>query len=115
MVEDSLSARLVEIESMLDRSRRRFEEGSKLVEEAHHLLGDIQQALLGSPRTVSAEDSDEAASRLLASLKASGGGMPETLCGGGVAGGQMQRVIPTRGPPLGNTRKGYRVAERLGV
>ena len=28
MVEDTLSARLVEIESMLDRSRRRFEEGS---------------------------------------------------------------------------------------
>ena len=35
MAEDTLSARLVEVESMLDRSRRRFEEGTRLVEEAH--------------------------------------------------------------------------------
>ena len=43
----TLSARLVEIESMLDRSRRRFEEGTRLVEEAHKMLADIQQALIG--------------------------------------------------------------------
>ena len=49
MAEDTLSARLVEVESMLDRSRRRFEEGSRLVEEAHKALADIQQALIGSP------------------------------------------------------------------
>ena len=73
MVEQNLSGRLVEIESMLDRSRRRFDEGSKLVEEAHKLLGDIQQALIGSPRSMSPEDSEEAASKLLASLKATGG------------------------------------------
>ena len=53
MAENTLSARLVEIELMLDRSRRRFEEGSRLVEEAHKILGDIQQALIGSPRSIS--------------------------------------------------------------
>ncbi len=51
MAEETLSARLVEIESMLDRSRRRFEEGTRLVEEAHKILGEIQQALIGSPRS----------------------------------------------------------------
>ena len=51
MAEETLSARLVEIESMLDHSRRRFDEGSRLVEEAHKLLGEIQQALIGSPRS----------------------------------------------------------------
>ena len=49
MPENSLTTRLVEIESMLDRSRRRFEEGSRLVEEAHKALADLQQALLGAP------------------------------------------------------------------
>ena len=93
MAENTLSARLVEIESMLDRSRRRFEEGSRLVEEAHKILGDIQQALIGSPRSVSPEDSEEAASRLLASLKATGGDMPETLCGGRLSVDQVQRLI----------------------
>ena len=66
MEEPNLSSRLVDIESMLDRSRRRFEEGVKLVEEAHRQLSEIQQALIGSPRTVSPEDSEEAASKLLA-------------------------------------------------
>src|SRR5919206_1824253 len=101
MVEETLSARLVEIESMLDRSRRRFEEGSKLVEEAHALLGEIQQALIGSPKSMSPEDSEEAASRLLASLKASGGEMPETLCGGRGSGEQGQRAGRVHGPPPG--------------
>ena len=85
MAEETLSARLVEAESMLERSRRRFEEGTRLVEDAHKILGDLQQALIGSPRVMSPEDSDEAASRLLASLKASGGDMPATLCGGASA------------------------------
>ena len=79
MSSDTLSARLVEIEAMLDRSRRRFEEGTRLVEEAHNSLAEIQQLLLGSPVTLSAEDNEEAASRLLASLKANGGELPETL------------------------------------
>jgi len=48
---------------MLDRSKRRFEEGSRLVEDAHRLLGDIQQALLGSPATMTAESA-----RMLATL-----------------------------------------------
>ena len=101
MAEQNLSGRLVEIESMLDRSRRRFEEGTKLVEEAHKLLADIQQALIGSPRTVSPEDSEEAASRLLQSIKASGGEMPETLCGGRLAVDQGQRLIRIDGHPIG--------------
>src|SRR5215212_8516477 len=73
MAEESLSARLAEVESMIDRSRRRFEEGSRLVEEAHKALADIQQELIGSPVSLSPEDSEEAASRLLTSLKAAGG------------------------------------------
>ena len=78
---------------MLDRSRRRFEEGSKLVEEAHTLLGEIHQALIGSPRSMSPEDSEEAASKLLASLKATGGEMPETLCGGRLSVDQVASTI----------------------
>ena len=48
MSSETLSARLVEIEAMLDRSRRRFEEGSRLVEEAHQSLAEVQQLLIGS-------------------------------------------------------------------
>jgi len=70
LVEDTLSAGLVEIDWRVCRSRRRFEEGSRLLEDAHKALADIQQALLGSPATLTAEDSEEASSRLLASLKA---------------------------------------------
>ena len=54
MAEETLSARLVEIESMLERSRRRFEEGARLVEEAQTLMGEIQQALIGSRNQVEA-------------------------------------------------------------
>ena len=53
MAETNVPGRLVEIESLLDRSRRRFEEGSRMVEEAHKLLADIQQVIIGSPRSVS--------------------------------------------------------------
>ena len=113
MAENTLSARLVEIKSMLDRSRRRFEEGTRLVEEAHKILGDIQQALIGSPRSVSPEDSEEAASRLLASLKAAGGDMPETLCGGRLSVDQVQRLIRIDGHPIGITEMEYRVLELL--
>ena len=113
MTEETLSARLVEIESMLDRSRRRFEEGSRLVEEAQTLLGEIQQQLIGSPRSISPEDSEEAASRLLQSLKASGGDMPETLCGGRLSVDQVQRLIRIDGHPIGITEMEYRVLELL--
>ena len=113
MSELNLSARLVEVESMLERSRRRFEEGSKLVEEAHGIIADIQQALMGSPKVVSAEDSEEAASRMLASLKAAGSEMPETMCGGRLAVDQMQRLIRIDGHPIGITEMEYRVLELL--
>ena len=91
---------------MLDRSRRRFEEGTRLVEEAHRLLGDIQQALIGSPRSASPEDSEEAASRLLASIKASGGEMPETLCGGRPGGRPGAAADPHRRPSDRHHRDG---------
>jgi two-component system, cell cycle response regulator CtrA len=110
---DNLSARLVEIESMLDRSRRRFEEGSRLVEEAHAALGEVQQALIGSPVTLSAEENEEAASRLLASLKASGSTLPETLCGGRLSVDAVQRLIRIDGHPIGITEMEYRVLELL--
>ena len=113
MTTPNLPARLVEIESMLDRSRRRFEEGTKLVEEAHQLLGEVQQAIIGSPRTVSPEDSEEAASRLLTSLKASGSDMPESLCGGRLSVDQVQRLIRIDGHPIGITEMEYRVLELL--
>jgi len=113
MAEDTLSARLVEVESMLDRSRRRFEEGSRLVEEAHTALAEIQQALIGTPRSLSPEDSEEASSRLLATLKASGRDMPETLCGGRLAVDQVQRLIRIDGHPIGITEMEYRVLELL--
>ncbi len=113
MAEPNLSARLVEIESMLDRSRRRFDEGSRLIEEAHKLVADVQQALIGSPRSVSAEDSEEAASKLLSSLRATGGEMPETLCGGRLSVDQVQRLIRIDGHPIGITEMEYRVLELL--
>jgi DNA-binding response OmpR family regulator len=113
MAENTLSARLVEIESMLDRSRRRFEEGSRLVEEAHKGLAELQQALIGAPRTVSGEESEEVTSQLLASLKAQGGEMPESLCGGRLAVDQVQRLIRIDGHPIGITEMEYRVLELL--
>ena len=113
MAEETLSTRLVEIESLLDRSRRRFDEGARLVEEAHKALADIQQALIGSPGSVSPQESEEAASRLLASIKASGGDMPESLCGGRLSVDQVQRLIRIDGHPIGITEMEYRVLELL--
>ena len=110
---DTLSARLVEIESMLDRSRRRFEEGARLVDEAHSALGEVQQALIGSPVQLSAEDNEEASSRLLASLKESGSTLPETLCGGRLSVDAVQRLIRIDGHPIGITEMEYRVLELL--
>ena len=91
---------------------RRFEE-TKLVEEAHKLLADVQQAILGSPRSMSPEDSEEAASKLLASLKSTGSEMPETLCGGRLSVDQVQRLIRIDGHPIGITEMEYRVLELL--
>jgi DNA-binding response OmpR family regulator len=113
MAENTVSARLVEVESMLDRSRRRFEEGSRLVEEAHKVLGELQQDLIGAPSGASPEDSEEMASKLLASLKATGGEMPESLCGGRLSVDQVQRLIRIDGHPIGITEMEYRVLELL--
>ena len=113
MTSDSLSVRLVDVESMLDRSRRRFEEGVKLVEDAHRALAEIQQQLLGSPVMLSAEDHEEAASRLLDTLRAAGSEMPATLCGGRLAVDQVQRLIRIDGHPIGSTEMEYRVLELL--
>jgi two-component system cell cycle response regulator CtrA len=114
MTAETLSARLAELESILDRARKRFEEGMRIVEDAHRTFGEIQQALLGAPSPgMSAEDSEEAASRLLASLKASGTDMPETLCGGRLAVDQTQRLIRIDGHPIGITEMEYRVLELL--
>ncbi|QIL03118.1 winged helix-turn-helix transcriptional regulator [Sphingomonas sinipercae] len=113
MAEESLTTRLVEIEAMLDRSRRRFEEGSRLVEEAHRALGELQQQLIGSPDSGDPEDSDQTASRLLASIKQQGGDMPESLCGGRLAVDQVQRLIRIDSHPIGITEMEYRVLELL--
>ena len=113
MADDTLSARLIEIEAMLDRSRKRFDEGVKLIEEAHRQLGDVQQQLLGSPATMTEDESEEAASRLLMSIKASGGDMPATLCGGRLAVDQSQRLIRIDTHPIGITEMEYRVLELL--
>ena len=110
---DTLATRLVEIEALLERSRRRFDEGARLVEEAHGALGEVQQMVLGSPISLTAEDSEEAASRLLASLKANGGELPETLCGGRLAVDPVQRLIRIDGHPIGITEMEYRVLELL--
>ena len=114
MSSENLSTRLVEIEAMLDRSRRRFEEGSRLVEEAHQSLAEVQQLLIGiAGLAVSPEENEEAASRLLASLKASGSELPETLCGGRLAVDPIQRLIRIDGHPIGITEMEYRVLELL--
>ena len=88
---------------MLERSRRRFEEGSRLVEEAQQIMGEIQQALIGSPRA-SPEDSEEVASRLLASLKASGSDMPESLCGTGLVVSETASMSRKRAPVMCEAR-----------
>jgi exonuclease VII small subunit len=113
MADDNLSARLVEVEAMLDRSRRRFEEGAKLVEEAHKAIGDMQQQLIGAPAASGGDDGDELASRLLNTLRASGGEMPATLCGGRLAVDQVQRLIRVDGHPIAITEMEYRVLELL--
>lgn len=113
MIAENMSSRLAELESILDRARKRFEEGMKILEDAHRSFGEIQQALLGAPAIMSAEDSEEAASHLLASLKAAGGTMPETLCGGRLSVDQMQRLIRIDGHPIGITEMEYRVLELL--
>jgi len=113
MADDNLSARLVEVEAMLDRSRRRFEEGAKLVEEAHRVISEMHGQLLGAPPGAAQDDGDEVASRLLSTLRASGEEMPATLCGGRLAVDQVQRLIRIDGHPIAITEMEYRVLELL--
>lgn len=113
MAAPSVPARLVEVEALLERSRRRFEEGAKLAEEAHQLVAEIQQHLLGSPGETGPDDSDETASKLLSTIKAQSGEMPATLCGGRLAVDQTQRLIRIDGHPIGITEMEYRVLELL--
>ena len=110
---EQISSKLVDIESQLDKARKRLEDGLALVNEAQNAIADIQQAVIGSPTRVSAEDSDEAASQLLNSLKKSGQDMPETLCGGRMAVDPVQRLIRIDGHPIGITEMEYRVLELL--
>ena len=114
MADDTISARLLEVESLLERSRKRFEEGSKFAEEAHALVAELQQQLIGAPVSLGArDDADDVASKLLASLKAQGSELPPTLCGGRMAVDQVQRLIRIDGHPIAITEMEYRVLELL--
>lgn len=113
MADDTISARLVEVEALLDRSRKRFEEGQRLVADAQAIVADLQQQLIGAPAGGARDDGDDVASKLLASLKAQGSELPPTLCGGRMAVDQMQRLIRIDGHPIAITEMEYRVLELL--
>lgn len=113
MADDTISARLVEVEALLERSRKRFEEGQKMAEEAHALVSELQQQLIGAPVSLPRDDADDVASKLLASLKAAGSELPPTLCGGRMAVDQVQRLIRIDGHPIAITEMEYRVLELL--
>lgn len=115
MAEDTIKMRLVEVENLLERSRKRFEEGARMVEEAHGLVADLQQQLLGAPSNLAprGDDADDIASKLLASLKAQGSELPPTLCGGRMAVDQVQRLIRIDSHPIAVTEMEYRVLELL--
>ena len=113
MAEETLSARLVEIEVHARAVAPPLRGGLAPGRRGAAPDGRIQQALIGSPKRVSPEDSEEAASRLLASLKAAGGEMPESLCGGRLSVDQVQRLIRIDGHPIGITEMEYRVLELL--
>src|SRR5207253_5337649 len=74
---------------------------------------DLQQQLIGSPAVMTADESEEAASRLLTTIKAAGADMPETLCNGRLSVDQTQRLIRIDGHPIGITEMEYRVLELL--
>jgi DNA-binding response OmpR family regulator len=115
MADDTISARLVEVETLLEKSRKRFEEGAKFADEAHALVSELQQQLIGAPVNLGArgDDADDVASKLLASLKAQGSELPPTLCGGRMAVDQVQRLIRIDGHPIAITEMEYRVLELL--
>ena len=113
MADDTISARLVEVETLLERSRKRVEEGQKMGEEAHALVAELQQQLIGAPVSRRGDDADDVASKLLASLKAQGSELPPTLCGGRMSVDQVQRLIRIDGHPIAITEMEYRVLELL--
>nr|WP_314446971.1 winged helix-turn-helix domain-containing protein [uncultured Sphingomonas sp.] len=114
MADDTISARLVEVEALLEKSRKRFEEGTKFADEAHALVAELQQQLIGAPVNLGArDDADDVASKLLASLKAQGSELPPTLCGGRMSVDQVQRLIRIDGHPIAITEMEYRVLELL--
>ena len=114
MADDTISARLVEVEALLEKSRKRFEEGNKFAEEAHAMVAELQQQLIGAPVSLGArDDADDVASKLLASLKAQGSELPPTLCGGRMSVDQVQRLIRIDGHPIAITEMEYRVLELL--
>ncbi|WP_260482587.1 winged helix-turn-helix domain-containing protein [Sphingomicrobium flavum] len=113
MAGNKISSRLVDLESQLERAKRRLEDGLSLVADAQKALADVQSAIIGSPAAAVDTDSDEAASKLLDSLKAQGQDMPETLCDGRMAVDPVQRLIRIDGNPIGITEMEYRVLELL--
>lgn len=113
MAGNKISSRLVDLESQLERAKRRLEDGLTLVADAQKALADVQSAIIGSPAAASDTDSDEAASKLLDSLKAQGQDMPETLCDGRMAVDPVQRLIRIDNNPIGITEMEYRVLELL--
>ncbi|MCM8557634.1 winged helix-turn-helix domain-containing protein [Sphingomicrobium sediminis] len=109
----NIQATLVDIESQLERARKKLEDGLELVDAAQKALGDIQAEVLGAPKSHASADPDEAASKLLQSLKGAGEEMPETLCGGRLGVDAEQRLIRIDGHPIGITEMEYRVLELL--
>ena len=104
---------LVDIESRLERAKRKFEDGLELVAEAQKALSDIQQDVLGAPAGTGPVDAEETASKLLADIKAQGDDIPESLCGGRMQVDSVQRLIRIDGHPIGITEMEYRVLELL--
>ena len=98
---------------MLDRSRRRFEEGTRLVDEAHKILGELQQALIGSPGS----------SRRKTARRSLRGSWPRSrrpaarcrnrCAAAALSVDQVQRLIRIDSHPIGITEMEYRVLELL--
>ena len=104
---------LVDIESRLERAKRKFEDGLELIAEAQQALSDIQQDVLGAPVGGMPGDAEETATKLLADIKAQGDEIPESLCGGRMQVDSVQRLIRIDGHPIGITEMEYRVLELL--
>ena len=109
----NIQATLVDIESQLERARKKLEDGLELVGAAQKAIAEIQSQVLGSPKSGAGNDPEETASKLLQNLKVEGQEMPETLCGGRLGVDSEQRLIRIDGHPIGITEMEYRVLELL--